>query len=83
MRLVMASLLSPMCGCLAIVDNDGNGATGDKVNDNDIGATSNGNDYDGDGAMGYADDNNDDDNNTNLMTSDKGDNRRGQQLQSR
>ena len=79
----MASLLSPMCGHLAIVNNDGNGATGDKVNDNDDGTTGDGNDYDGDSAMGYNDDNNDDDNNTSLMTSDKGDNRQGRQLQSR
>ena len=39
-----------MCGRLAIVDNDGNGATGDEVNDDGDGAT--GDDDDGDGALG-------------------------------
>ena len=34
MRLAMASLPSPMCGSLAVVGNDGDGARGDKVNDN-------------------------------------------------
>ena len=39
MRLAMASLPSPMCGSLAIVDNDGDGVMGDKVNDNGDGTT--------------------------------------------
>jgi hypothetical protein len=46
-------------------------AMGDKVND------------DGNGATGYNDNDNDDDNNTSLMTSNEGDNCRGQQLLSR
>ena len=41
-----------MCRHVAIVDNDGNGATGDEVNNGD-GATGDDNDYDGNGVMGY------------------------------
>ncbi len=73
MRLAMASLPSPMCGRLAIVDNDGNGATGDKVNNDGDGATGNFDGYyDGDGMTGYNADV-DDDNATDDEVSNNGD----------
>ena len=43
----MASLLLPMCRRLAIVDNDGDGATGNSINDNCDSASNVNNDGDG------------------------------------
>jgi hypothetical protein len=73
---VMASLPLPMRRCLAVVDNDGDGTTGDSIEDNCDSATkvNNDNNYDGemddygDSNEGDADgngtmDDNDDDNN--------------------
>ncbi len=75
----MASLPSPMHGPLAVVDNDGDGATGDEVNDNGDGATGDDDDYEGNGATGYnADDNDNDATDDNI--SDNGDGIRGDDL---
>ncbi len=45
----MALLPSPMQRCLAIANNDGNGAKGDKVNDDGNSATGNDVNNDGEG----------------------------------
>ena len=71
MRLAMVSLPSPMCGHLAIVNNDGDGARGDEVNDDGDSATGDDDNYDGDGMTGYNADV-DHDNATDDDASDKG-----------